>query len=116
MSRLMLAVFMLLVAASSRAQTPLRVLDYTPLVMAGAFDIGTTVYSHGREQNRAVNWITHEPTMLSAGAALEVGAFALAHRALGKKRPRVVRAAILTATALHVFAAVHNLQNPRRLR
>lgn len=112
-------VLLLVVGGSDPAQAQaqaLRLRDYTPLVVAGAFDIGSTVSSPGREQNRAINWMTHEPTMLSVGAVMEAGAFALAHRALGKKRPRLVRAAILTATAIHVFAAVNNLQNPRRPR
>lgn len=99
---------------SAHAEDRLRLRDYVPVVAAGAFDVTSTVTSPGRETNPAIRWIRHEPTMLTVGSAMEVSAFLVAHQTIGKRHPKLVRAAILTATAIHVFAAVNNLQNPRR--
>lgn len=109
----MLTVVIVIAVSVSASAQALRTLDYAPLVAAGSLDIYSTVRSPGREQNPTINWIRHEPTMLATGAGLEAAAFAIAHRTIGRKRPKLVRAAILTATAIHLFAAVNNLQNPR---
>lgn len=111
---LLLACVVLSVPA--QAEDRLRLRDYTPLLAAGSFDIYTTVRSSGVERNPVIRSIPSEPTRLVVGAAIEAGAFALAHKTLGKQHPKLVRAAILTATAVHLFVASNNLQNPQHPR
>jgi hypothetical protein len=111
---LLLACVALSVPAHAEDRLTLR--DYTPLLAAGSFDLYTTVRSAGVERNPVIRSIPSEPTRLVVGAAIETGAFALAHKTLGKKHPKLVRAAILTATAVHLFVASHNLQNPQQPR
>lgn len=110
------ALGLLLMTASAQAQDQLRVRDYAPLLAAGALDITSTAISQGREQNPTIRWIRHEPTMLMVGAAMEIGAFTLAARTVGKNRPKLMRVAMWTAAAIHVFAATNNLQQRRVMR
>lgn len=102
------AIGMMLLGAPSEAQE-VRRLEWLPLVTAGALDITSTSLIQGREENPAIAWMAHEPTRLVVGASIEAGAFWLASRTIAKRKPRLLRAAIWTATAIHVFAATHNL-------
>lgn len=97
---------------SAQAQE-LRKLDYLPLIIGGSLDITSTALYPGQEENKAISWIKHEPTRITSGAIMEASAFYIAHKTIGKKYPKVVRAIAWTVGTIHFFAFTHNLNNKR---
>jgi hypothetical protein len=95
-----------------------------PLVIyssAMAADWGSTVYSlssnpRAREGNPLVNWMSHEPTMLAVGAAMDVTALYVGYRLIGKSHPKLAKVLLYSLAAVRGYLVVHNIQVGRRGR
>lgn len=86
---------------------------------AAAADWATTYhglkYYHLREANPLLRPLDHAPAkMVLLGGAIDVGAVAAWHYAVGRNHPRLAAAGLWTMTAFRAFLAVHNLRNQQK--
>lgn len=115
-----------LLAAPVAAEEHSFRLPIAVLAAAGTADIASTMViarangrdnpGSGTENNPLINWM--EPTMgtggmLTVSAALEVGAFWIACRALCKNHPKLMKSAFLIGGLAHGMAATGNVLNHR---
>ena len=87
--------------------------------VAAAADWATTYHAlknyHVRETNPLLRALDDSPSSLvSLGAAIDVGAFSLWNVAVGRKNERVAVAGLWAMTAFRTYLAIHNLRNTRR--
>ena len=86
---------------------------------AAAADWATTY--HGlkhyrlREMNPLLRPLDHSPgKMVLLGAAIDVGAVAGWHYAVGRNHPRLAAAGLWTMTAFRAYLAFHNIRNQQK--
>ena len=86
---------------------------------AAAADWATTY--HGlkhyrlREANPVLRPLDDTPgKMVLIGGAIDVGAVAAWHYAVGRDHPRIAAAGLWTMTAFRAFLAVHNIRNQQK--
>lgn len=93
-----------------------------PTIAAGAAaaaDWATTYHAlknfRVRETNPLLRPLDHSPSSLvSLGAAIDVGAFSVWNVAVGRRNERVAAAGLWAMTAFRAFLAIHNFRNTQR--
>ncbi|MGH9373828.1 MAG: DUF5658 family protein [Vicinamibacterales bacterium] len=94
-------------------------LPTTMFVAAAAADWATTY--HGlkhyrlREMNPVLRPFDDTPAkMVLIGGAIDVGAVAAWHYAVGRNHPRIAAAGLWTMTAFRAYLAFHNIRNQQK--
>ena len=93
-----------------------------PTIAAGAAaaaDWATTYHAlknyRVRETNPLLRPLDHSPSSLvTLGAAIDVGAFSVWNLTVGRGNERVAIAGLWAMTAFRTFLAIHNLRNTQR--
>lgn len=108
----------MLIAAPVSAQS--LKLPSTVFLASAAADWSSTAYCFTKpgctERNPLLNWAKPlgAPTMISIGAAADLGSLYLVHRFVSPKHPKWARAGLYAMSAVRVAVAVSNVRDVRR--
>lgn len=109
---------LLLIAAPVSAQS--LKLPSTVFLASAAADWSSTAYCFTKpgcvERNPLLNWARPlgAPTMISIGAAADLGSLYLVHRFVSPKHPKIVRVALYSYATVRAYVAVANVRDVRR--
>ena len=72
-------------------------------------------YYHVQEQNPLLRPFQHKPgSMVSLGAAMDVGAVSAWNLTVGRRNPRMAVAGLWAMTAFRTYLAIHNMRNTQK--